>query len=154
MKRLTGQMSAAGQGLRSLAKPSPLPETGRMCAALDRLRPPRCTEVVPDTGGRAELPLACALGSADGAERIHRWQQLAAVGVPVARLAGHQLEVRYRPGPGVLEELQSLARAEAECCAFAEWAVTDQDGNPTLLVRAGQDAGESVAAIAALFGAA
>jgi hypothetical protein len=113
-----------------------------------------CSEVVPDTGGRAELPLACTLGSADGAERIRRWQQLAAVGVPVVRLAGHRLEVRYRPEPGVLKELQSLARAEAECCAFVEWAVTEQDGNPTLLVRAEQDDPECIAPIAALFGAA
>jgi hypothetical protein len=109
---------------------------------------------VPDAGGRDVLPLACTLGSADGADRIRRWQQLAAIGMPVARLAGYQLEVRYRPEPGVLKELQSLARAEAECCAFAEWVVAEQDGNPTLLVRVEQDAPESIGLIAALFGAA
>jgi hypothetical protein len=52
-----------------------------------------------------------------------------------------------------LKELQSLAGAEAECCTFAEWAVTEQDGTPTLLVAAGPDASERIEPIAALFGA-
>jgi hypothetical protein len=109
--------------------------------------------VLPEPAGRSELPLACTLGPADGAERFRRWQQLAAVAAPTARVAGHRLEVRYQPGPGVLEELQSLAGAEAECCTFAEWAVTEQDGTPTLLVAAGPDAPERIEPIAALFGA-
>jgi hypothetical protein len=120
---------------------------------LDTLRPAGCTDVVPDPAGRGELPLACTLGPADGAERLRRWQRLAAVGAPVARLAGHRLEVRYQPRPGVLAELQSLARAEAGCCAFAEWAVTERDGQPTLVVATEPDAPERVRPIAALFGA-
>lgn len=122
---------------------------------LDRPGQPGCTDVVlPEPAARPELPLACTLGPADGAERFRRWQQLAAAAAPTARLAGHRLEVRYRPVPGVLAELQSLAGAEAECCTFVEWAVTEQDGTPTLLVTARPDTPERIQPIAALFGAA
>jgi len=102
----------------------------------------------------AELPLACTLGPGDGAERMRRWQRLAAAGSPAAALTAGRLEVRYEPRPGVLAELRDLARAEAECCAFAHWAVSAPGGVPTLLVRAGPGAAGQLAAIAALFGAA
>lgn len=78
---------------------------------------------MPESASPGELPLACSLGPGDGAARQRRWRQLAHAAAPAAVLAGHQLEVRYRPGPGVLEELRSLARAENEC------AVTEQAGN-------------------------
>jgi hypothetical protein len=107
-----------------------------------------------EPAGRSDLPLACTLGPADGAERLRRWQQLAAAAAPVARLAGHQLEVRYQPAPGVLDELRSLARAEAECCSFVSWAVTEQAGSPTLVVAAEPGAPERIMPIAELFGAA
>jgi len=109
---------------------------------------------MPEPADRSELPLACTLRPEEGAERLRRWQQLAAAAAPAARLAGHQLVVRYQPGPGVLEELRSLARAEAGCCAFAEWAVTERDGFLILIVAAEPDAPERIAPIADLFGVA
>lgn len=84
---------------------------------------------------------------------MRRWQRLTAAGSPAARLAAGQLEVRYQPRPGLLAELRDLARAEAECCAFAHWAVSAPGGVPTLLVRAGPGAASQLAPIAALFGA-
>ncbi len=92
---------------------------------------------MPDPGGRAELPVACTLGPADGAERMRRWQRLAAAAAPVSRREEDRLVIRYQPGPGVLDELRDLAGAEADCCSFAEWTVTEQAGHPTLVVSAG-----------------
>ena len=80
----------------------------------------------------AELPLACTLGPDDGAMRIDRWQALADTATPSARRVGHQLEVRYQPGPGVREELEALAAAEAKCCSFVTWAVTQEGVHPVL----------------------
>jgi len=54
------------------------------------------------------LPQACTLGSTDGLARLRRWQELRETAAPIARLAGGQLQVRYRPGPGVWEELRDL----------------------------------------------
>jgi hypothetical protein len=97
------------------------------------------------------LPLACTLGPDDGRARSLRWQRLHERATPVARLDGGRLEVRYRPGPGVREELSALADAERSCCSFAEWTVRVVDGEPTLRVTA---APEALAPIAALFRAA
>ena len=106
---------------------------------------------MPDPDGRAELPVSCTLGPAGGAERMRRWERLAAAAAPASHLADGRLVVRYQPVPGVLGELRDLAAAEADCCAFAGWTVTEQGGHPTLVV-SGEP--ERIAPIAALFGAA
>ena len=98
-----------------------------------------------------DLPLACTLGPVDGADRSRRWRQLAAEAAPVARRTEGRLEIRYQPGPGVLDELSALAAAEAECCAFVDWAVTEQAGEPTLVVSAPADAPGNIEPIAAMF---
>jgi hypothetical protein len=98
-----------------------------------------------------DLPLACTLGPIDGADRSRRWRQLAAEAAPVARRTEGRLEVRYQPGPGVLDELAALAAAEAECCPFVDWAVTEQAGDPTLVVSAPADQPGNIEPIAAMF---
>ncbi len=98
-----------------------------------------------------DLPLACTLGPIDGAGRSRRWRQLAAEAAPVARRTEGRLEVRYQPGPGVLAELAALAAAEAECCPFVDWAVTEQAGDPTLIVSAPADQPGNIEPIAAMF---
>jgi hypothetical protein len=99
-----------------------------------------------------DLPLACTLGPADGAARSRRWRQLAAEATPVRRRTEGRLEIRYQPGPGVLDELRELAAAEAECCSFVAWTVTEQAGDPTLIVSAPADDPDRIEPIAALFG--
>jgi hypothetical protein len=113
---------------------------------------------MPELEMRAELPVACTLGPGDGAERMRRWQRLGVAGSPVSRMESGRLVVRYQPGPGIAEELRALAQAEAGCCSFAEWAVSEPAGQPTLVVSAPAGltdaaAAERVAPVAALFGA-
>jgi hypothetical protein len=102
---------------------------------------------VPD-----ELPVACTLGTDDGSERMRRWEDLADTGRPTARRNGPELEVLYQSGSGVQAELEKLAAAEQECCAFVVWTVTQQDGQPILRVVAKPEAPDDIASIAALFG--
>jgi hypothetical protein len=97
------------------------------------------------------VPLACTLGPIDGAERSRRWRQLAAEAAPVARRTEGRLEVRYQPGPGVLAELAALAAAEAGCCSFVDWTVTEQAGDPTLVVSAPVGQPGNIEPIAAMF---
>ena len=97
------------------------------------------------------LPLACTLDATDGADRSRRWRQLVADAAPVARRTEGRLEVRYQPGPGVLDELRALAAAEAECCSFVAWVVTEQAGDPTLVVSAPAGQPDLIEPIATLF---
>jgi hypothetical protein len=100
------------------------------------------------------LPVACTLGPDDGRGRMLRWQRLDQRAAPVARLVDGQLEVRYRPGEGIQEELAELAAAEQICCSFATWEVSSVKGQPVLRVTASAEDPDAVGAIAALFGAA
>jgi hypothetical protein len=104
-----------------------------------------------DSTPRATLPIACELGPSDGPERLRRWQRLRDTAGPVARLDGRRLEVRYQPRPGVHEELQELAAAEQQCCAFVSWSVQAVDDEPVLHVTAPPETPEAIAPIAALF---
>jgi len=52
-------------------------------------------------------------------------------------------------GPGVADELRSLAALERECCAFARWSVSASGRRLTLEVSG--DSEEAVAAARALF---
>lgn len=106
-----------------------------------------------DSADRDVLPVACNLGPDDGPARLRRWQLLADRANPIALLDGPRLEVRYEPGPGVREELEALAAAEAECCSFLRWCVTQDGAASLLLVAADPETPDAVMAIAALFGA-
>jgi hypothetical protein len=52
----------------------------------------------------------------------------------------------------VQKELEELVIAEQSCCAFLEWDVSDDHGQPTLCVIASDDSFEGLATIAAMFG--
>jgi hypothetical protein len=84
---------------------------------------------------------------------MQRWQSLAEEAHPVARRSGPQMVVRYRPGPGVREELEALAEAERRCCSFVTWEVAEDGGHPLLRVSAKPESPDDVAPIAAVFGA-
>ena len=102
--------------------------------------------VAPDP---RELPVACTLGLVDGMERMQRWQRLVDVANPAFDRADNRLTVGFTGGAGVLEELQVLAAAERECCAFLDWDVSVVD-RPTLTITA--DNPEDLDAIAGQFG--
>jgi hypothetical protein len=97
-----------------------------------------------------ELPVACSLAGDDQAARVQRWRRLAA-----RAFAGRQdieagLTLRFRALPGVAAELEQLAAAERDCCAFARWEITRAGEELTLAVTAD---GEGVAAVREMFGA-
>lgn len=89
-----------------------------------------------DSSDRVELPVACSLGPDDGPARLRRWQRLADTANPVALRDGPQLKVRFEPSPGVREEFETLAAAEAECCSFVSWSVVQDGAAPVLLLTA------------------
>ncbi len=107
----------------------------------------------PSSVDPVALPIACTLGADDGAERMGRWRALVGTADPIASRHGRLLEVRFQPGPGVVDELVALAAAEQECCSFVTWTVDEDADNPMLHVLAKPESPDDVASIAALFGA-
>ena len=100
------------------------------------------------TGRFDELPLACTLGTTDGAARLARWRALSHARLTVQRTPD-QLVVRYRSQPGVYDELEALVAGERECCSFAEWELTRNVEHVVLDIRS--DA-KGLAAILEAFG--
>ncbi len=135
-----------------------VPITREMVGADGLVADPAAREEIAQTlqalrHDRDELPAACTLGPEDGAERLRRWHALTDRAAPTARRVAHQLEVRFPPGPGVHAELEALAAAEQQCCAFLVWTVTVDSGQPVLHVTAPPDQPDDIDAIASLFGA-
>jgi NAD(P)H-dependent FMN reductase len=99
------------------------------------------------------LPVACTLGPDDGAERMQRWRELVGRAAPRIRRISNQLEVQFQPVHGVNEELEVLAAAEQQCCAFLTWTVGVDSEHPVLHVTASPDQPDNIEPIINLFGA-
>lgn len=82
---------------------------------------------------------------------MRRRKQLGERATPTARRSGRELEVRFQPRPGVQEELEAFAAAEAQCCAFMAWTVLLDGGQPVLRVTPPKDRPDDIGSIASAF---
>jgi hypothetical protein len=89
--------------------------------------------------------IACSLSDDERGTRRERWQRLDVV---ERVLTDDGLRLVFRREPGVEAELEALAAAERECCAFATWSVSAGEGDVVLEVGA---TGEGIAAVHAMF---
>jgi hypothetical protein len=88
--------------------------------------------------------MRCTLTSDERVDRGRRWRALGS-----AQVVNTQNGLRLSFAAAFEEEVRALAQLERECCAFAEWQVTAQDGRAVLDVTAD---GDAVAAVQSLFG--
>jgi hypothetical protein len=95
------------------------------------------------------LPIACSLDASTGSERLARWRALAANGAPSVERAPRELVIRFADAPRIMEELEELAAAERECCAFAEWRVARGPRCAELHIRSRPEGLEAIAALLA-----
>lgn len=82
--------------------------------------------------------------------RMRRWECLARLSV---RRRGPLLEIRYRCGAGVAEELAVLVAAEQRACRFLSWTLHHVDGQPVVRIEAATGRSEDIAGIAQMVGA-
>ena len=80
---------------------------------------------------------------------MRRWKQLLERATVLR--TGREREVRFQPGPGVQEELEALAAAEAQCCAFVAWTVQLDGRKPVLRVTAPEGNPEDIESIVSAF---
>ncbi|HEX4033405.1 MAG TPA: hypothetical protein VHX66_03090 [Solirubrobacteraceae bacterium] len=102
---------------------------------------------------RFGLPLACALGAGEGAERLRRWYALAERSPPHAQRSNHQLELRWQLDDADASELADLVDAEREFCSFVSWGLSRVGTDNVLTVTADPARPEDLVAIATLFAA-
>lgn len=87
-----------------------------------------------EAGGRELLPIACALGPDDGAQRIGEWERLGR-SFGLGREVGIEaVTIRFRDMPDVVRELDRLVTAERICCPFLSWEVTSGSGELRLVI--------------------
>ena len=84
---------------------------------------------------------------------MRRWQALAGKAPPRPRRTDNRLDVRWALDPDGAIELDLLAAAERECCAFLSWTVTRAGADSVLTVTADPSRPDDVGPIAALFAA-
>lgn len=82
--------------------------------------------------------------------RMRRWECLARAS---ARRRGPLLEIRYRCGPGVVEELAVLIAAEQQACRFLSWTLHHDHEEAVVRIEAATGRSEDIAGIARLVGA-
>jgi hypothetical protein len=95
------------------------------------------------------VPVACSLGQSDLAERARRWSELAERALTGVSPTERGLRLTFAAAPGAGNELEALAAAERECCAFATWSVRAADGE--LVLEVSGDSPEAITAVQAMF---
>jgi hypothetical protein len=88
------------------------------------------------TRDRRDAAIGCSLTAAGLGERSSRWEDLLARALIDKSATGDGVRLRFRADPGVQEELCKLVRLERECCGFADWTMSREEGNVILDVAA------------------
>lgn len=71
-------------------------------------------------------PNACTL---DGTKLIHRiadWREVSSRAI-ARTVEDHRIIATYPPDPQLLQQLRHLVAAEAECCAFLNFTIREQE---------------------------
>lgn len=93
--------------------------------------------------------VACSLTGADLGTQLERWQALwAAAGIDRVQ-SDDGICLVFRDEPGVESALDRLVAVENECCSWASWVVSRDDGALSIHVRS---SGAGTAALHEMFG--
>jgi hypothetical protein len=95
-----------------------------------------------------ETTVACTLTGHDLAAQAARWSALRADAGVAREPTEDGLRLTFRDEPGVEDELRALVAVENECCRWAAWDVSRENG--VLVMHAGST-GDGVAALHGMF---
>jgi hypothetical protein len=95
-----------------------------------------------------EPVVACTLSSADLAAQSARWDRLRRHAEVERAVTADGVRLAFRDSPGIESELRALVAVENECCAWATWTVTRDEGALALHV---SSTGEGIATLHAMF---
>jgi len=70
------------------------------------------------------VPIACTLSSEDAVDRSEEWRRFLENSVEhVETVSDHQVRLRLKPSPEMLNATVDLAQREKACCAFFEFSI-------------------------------
>jgi hypothetical protein len=85
-------------------------------------------------------PIACSLGAGELQQRLAAIAEVGASSLLSRAMddGGHLL--RFRPDPTTRRQLEDIIAAEAECCAFLDLALREEEGELVMSIAAPKDA--------------
>ena len=92
--------------------------------------------------------VACTLSDADLASQGARWEQLCRDAELERAFTDDGIKLIFRNAPAIESELRSLVAVESECCAWANWSVSN---NGSDLVLGVSSTGDGVMTLHAMF---
>jgi hypothetical protein len=92
--------------------------------------------------------IACALGAGVQAEQTARWSRLRESAELTRAATDQGIRVTFPADPETEAELLALVGVENECCSWARWTVTREDGT---VVLDASSSGDGVEALHAMF---
>ncbi len=96
----------------------------------------------------SEPVIACTLSAADLGAQAARWERLRPTAEVQRVVTQHGIELEFRDGSDIESEIRALVAVEGECCAWATWSVTHNEGKLVLVVRS---TGAGISALHAMF---
>ena len=101
-----------------------------------------------------EIPIACTLSPAQMKGRGDDIRALGRAALVSVECGERHATLGFRPGPEVRERVEAIVAAEAECCAFLDFAVSVGDEDATMVTIEAPEGGEAtVRGLAYLFAA-
>jgi hypothetical protein len=73
-----------------------------------------------------EIGIACTLDRAQMRQRGGDIRALGRAALTSVDRGERHVVLRFRPGPGIREQVEQLVAAESECCAFLDFAITHE----------------------------
>lgn len=99
-----------------------------------------------------ETPIACSLSPDDLEQRLMDIAEVGASSLTSREVDGNRHLLRFRADAESRRGLEEIVAAEAECCAFLDLALSEDDGELVLSIAAPEDAQALADRLAAAFG--
>lgn len=99
-----------------------------------------------------ELPIVCSLAAGELEERLAAISSLGTDALIARDRDGSRQRLRFRADAEVRRRLEAIVAAEAQCCAFIDLTLREENGELILQVAAPAGAEQVAEGLAAAFG--
>jgi hypothetical protein len=83
-----------------------------------------------------DIPVACSLAAGELPQRLAAIAEVGASSLLSRTMHDESHLLRFRPDPGTRRQLESIIAAEAECCAFLDLSLGEDEGELVLSIAA------------------